>query len=197
MPPVRAFEIQPLTPDRWDDLETLFGPSGEYSGCWCMFWRITRSQFAAQCRNGGAENKAAFHEVVVSGEVPGLLAYAHGKPVGWCAVAPREVYATLERSTTLKRIDDKPVWAITCFFVAHGWRRKAVYIALISAAIDHMRGLGGTMLEAYPTLHEPGMKAPSNAPVYMGLSAAFRIAGFVEVARPGNSRRVTVRYAIA
>ena len=50
------------------------------------------------------------------------------------------------------------------------------------------------MLEAYPTLHQPGMKAPSNA--HMGLSAAFRITGFVEVARPGNSRRVTVRYAI-
>lgn len=196
MPPARAFEIQPLTPDRWDDLEALFGPRGAYGGCWCMFWRVSRARFAEQCRNGGAENKAAFHEVVAGGEVPGLLAYAHGKPVGWCAVAPREVYATLEHSTTLKRIDDKPVWAITCFFVEHGWRRKAVYIALIIAAIDHVRGLGGTILEAYPTLYEPGMKAPLNAPVYRGLSAAFRITGFVEVERLDNTRRVTMRYAI-
>lgn len=196
MSPTSAYEIQPLTPDRWEDLETLFGPSGAYSGCWCMFWRITRSQFAEQCRNGGPENKAAFRKVVASGEVPGLLAYADGKPVGWCAVAPREVYAALERSTTRKRIDDKPVWAITCFFVAHGWRRKAVYITLVSAAIDHVRSRGGTMLEAYPTLHEPGMKPPSNASAYMGLSAAFRAAGFVEVARAPKTRRVTMRYAI-
>ncbi len=196
MPSARAFEIHPLTADRWEDLETLFGPSGAYSGCWCMFWRITRSQFAEQCRNGGAENKAAIHEVVASGEVPGLLAYTDGKPVGWCAVAPREVYAALERSTTRKRIDDQPVWSITCFYVAPGWRKRGVSTALVNAAIEHVRGQGGTMLEAYPTLNEPGMKPPSNSAAYMGLSEVFRAAGFVEVARPGNSRRVTVRYAI-
>ncbi|HEU4782760.1 MAG TPA: GNAT family N-acetyltransferase [Ktedonobacterales bacterium] len=195
-PDTSTFEIQPLTPDRWEDLEALFGPRGAYGGCWCMFWRVSGARFAEQCARDGAGNKAAFQEVVMRGDVPGLLAYADGKPVGWCAVAPREVYATLERSTTLKRIDDKPVWVITCFFVAHGWRRKAVYIALISAAIDHVRSLGGRLLEAYPTLHKPGMKAPSNAPVYIGLSAAFRITGFVDVERPGNARRVTVRYSI-
>ncbi len=37
------FEIHPLTPDRWDDLETLFGPRGAYVGCWCMFWRVSRA----------------------------------------------------------------------------------------------------------------------------------------------------------
>jgi hypothetical protein len=52
------------------------------------------------------------------------------------------------------------------------------------------------MLEAYPTLNEPGMKPPSNSAAYMGLSEVFRDAGFVEVARPSNTRRVTMRYAI-
>ncbi|HEC62059.1 MAG TPA: hypothetical protein ENI27_07380 [bacterium] len=27
-----------VTPDRWSDLEELFGRQGAYSGCWCM-WR--------------------------------------------------------------------------------------------------------------------------------------------------------------
>jgi GNAT superfamily N-acetyltransferase len=191
-----SFEIHPLTPDRWDDLEALFGPRGAYGGCWCMFWRVSRAQFGEQCAHDGAGNKVAFQEVVMRGDVPGLLAYADGKPVGWCAVAPREAFAALERSTTRKRLDDKLVWAITCFYIAHGWRRKAVYITLISAAIDHVRSRGGSLLEAYPALHKPGMKAPSNAPVYMGLSAAFRVTGFVEVERPDNSLRVTMRYAI-
>ena len=28
--------IAPLTPDRWDDFETLFGERGACGGCWCM-----------------------------------------------------------------------------------------------------------------------------------------------------------------
>ena len=39
-----TFGIHPLTPDRWDDLEALFGPRGAYGGCWCMFWRVSRAQ---------------------------------------------------------------------------------------------------------------------------------------------------------
>ena len=26
--------FHPVTPDRWPDLERLFGPRGAYSGCW-------------------------------------------------------------------------------------------------------------------------------------------------------------------
>ena len=26
--------FHPVTPDRWPDLERLFGPHGAYSGCW-------------------------------------------------------------------------------------------------------------------------------------------------------------------
>jgi hypothetical protein len=36
-------EVHPLTPERWADFERLFGPRGAYGGCWCMYWRITRS----------------------------------------------------------------------------------------------------------------------------------------------------------
>ena len=100
MPDTMTSEVHPLTPERWDDLATLFAPNGAYSGCWCMFWRVTRTQWAEQAREGGEANRVAFRAVVASGEVPGLLAYAEGKPVGWIAVAPRQVYAALERSTT-------------------------------------------------------------------------------------------------
>ena len=29
-----------LTPDLWPALEDLFGKSGAWNGCWCMYWRI-------------------------------------------------------------------------------------------------------------------------------------------------------------
>ena len=38
------------------DLERLFGPSGAYSGCWCMFFRQTSREFAA---GAGEPNRAA------------------------------------------------------------------------------------------------------------------------------------------
>src|SRR5262245_64436702 len=105
------FQFNPLTPERWSDVESLFGPRGACGGCWCMWWRLKRSTFNQQ---KGDRNKAAFKAVVDSGDAPGILAYAKGIPIGWCAVAPRESYSALERSSILMRIDDEPVWSIVC-----------------------------------------------------------------------------------
>jgi len=68
-----------LTPERWSDLEELFGARGACGVCWCMWWRFTRSEFEKQ---KGEKNKAAFKAVVDSGEAPGILAYANGRPIG-------------------------------------------------------------------------------------------------------------------
>jgi hypothetical protein len=103
-------EVHPVTPERWQDLEALFGERGACGGCWCMWWRLSRSQFEHQ---KGQQNREAFRAIVLSAEVPGLLAYKDGQPIAWCALAPRERYPVLERSRTLKRIDDEPVWSIT------------------------------------------------------------------------------------
>src|SRR5438105_4200010 len=108
--------IHPLTTDRWPDLEQLFGPRGACAGCWCMWWRQTGPEFAA---HKGQPNKEAFKSIVEAGEEPGLLAYAGGEPVGWCAIAPRDAYKRLRegRLRILKAVDDQPVWSVTCFFI--------------------------------------------------------------------------------
>src|SRR6185437_5087682 len=97
----QQLKFQPLTPERWGDLESLFGARGACGGCWCMLWRLKRSEFEKQ---KGDKNKAALKAVVDSGEAPGILAYANGGAIGWCAVAPRETYPALDRSRVLKRI---------------------------------------------------------------------------------------------
>ena len=71
-------EFRPVTRDRWGDLEKLFGPSGAYSGCWCMWWRITRSEFD---RNGNKGNRKSMKGLVESGVVPGILGYEGGEPI--------------------------------------------------------------------------------------------------------------------
>ena len=180
----------PLTPDRWPDLEKLFGPRGAQAGCWCMWWRQTAAQFAA---GRGERNREAFRAVVASGNPPGVLAYAGDDPVGWCAVAPRERYARLARSRTLKPIDDQPVWSITCFFVARQHRRQGVTGQLLDAAVAFVRDRGGRVIEAYPITPASGDYPAAYA--YSGLLSPFLAAGFEVVARPSPSRAI-VRYVI-
>jgi GNAT superfamily N-acetyltransferase len=175
--------FQPLTPNRWADLEALFGERGACGGCWCMWWRLTRAEFQ---KRKGRRNKAAFKKIVETSEIPGVLAYADGQPIGWCAVAPREDYLLLERSRTLARVDGKAVWSVTCLFVARQFRRAGVSVQLLGAAAAHARSRGATIVEGYPV--EPRTDSMPDAFAWTGLVSAFRQAGFREVARRSATR---------
>ncbi len=83
--PAPKLTIRPLTPDRWPDLEDLFGKKGACNGCWCMYWRI-----GAAYRGHGESNRRAFRNIVRKGPPPGLLAYEGGVAVGWCQLTPRD-----------------------------------------------------------------------------------------------------------
>jgi GNAT superfamily N-acetyltransferase len=181
-------EFHPLTPDRWFDVERLFGERGACGGCWCMFWRLAHSDFM---RQRGEMNRKAFKSSVYSGNVLGILAYASDQPVGWCSVAPRETFARLERSRVLKRIDDEPLWSVVCFFVAKPFRRRGMSVRLLRAAVEYVGRQGGKIVEGYPFDHQQN-RTPDPF-VYTGLASAFRNAGFVEVARRSKNRPV-MRY---
>ncbi|MCI0453415.1 MAG: GNAT family N-acetyltransferase [Candidatus Dadabacteria bacterium] len=182
--------FEPLTKENWGDFVTLFGEKGASGGCWCMWWRLKRSEFE---KNKGKRNKEAMQSIVSSGEIPGLLAYADGKPVGWCSVAPREKFSSLERSRVLKRIDDKPVWSIVCFFIDKRYRNKGVSVKLLSACIKYVKEKGGKVLEGYPV--EPKKGRMPDVFAWTGFSNAFKDAGFVECSRHSEPRPI-MRYYI-
>jgi GNAT superfamily N-acetyltransferase len=139
-------------------------------------------------------NRRALKKLVDSGKVPGILAYAGDQPIGWCAVAPRETFPKLERSKILGRIDNKPVWSVTCFFVAKAFRRKGMSARLLNAAVDYVKKQGGEIVEGYSV--EPKKDwTPPDPFVYTGLASAFRKAGFVEVARRSKTRPI-MRYML-
>jgi GNAT superfamily N-acetyltransferase len=138
--------IRPLTPDLWPALRDLFGKNGACNGCWCMYWRIGNA-YRKKTRHA---NKAAFHEVVKKGPPPGLLAFHGEVPVGWCQLTPRNGLPWLDRAWRLKRVDDVPVWSISCFYVRKGYRRKGVTSALIAEAVKTAKRAGAPALEAYP-----------------------------------------------
>jgi GNAT superfamily N-acetyltransferase len=167
-------EIRPLTPALWRALEDLFGPQGACSGCWCMYGRVG----AAYRRRSGAQNKAAFRAVVERGPPPGLLAFAGEVAVGWCQVTPRDAVPALDRAWRLRRVDDAPVWALSCLYVRKGWRRRGITAALIAAALREARRAGAPALEAYPFDAEVSPSATGT-----GYASTFARAGFKEVAR--------------
>ncbi len=185
-------EFRPVTPDRWHDFEKLFGERGACGGCWCMFPRLKRAEFEKQ---KGLGNKRAMRKIIASDNVPGILAYDEGEPIGWCSVGPREDYPALERSRVLKRVDEQPVWSIVCFFIARPYRKKGVSLRLLRAAIGYARENGAALLEGYP-FDLTGKKSPlPDAFVWTGLVSAYREAGFVEILRRSPTRPI-MRYQL-
>lgn len=74
-------EIYPLDSTRWNDFEILFGERGACGGCWCMSWRIKRSDFE---RQKGNQNRMAMKTLVEQHRKTGVLAYMNNEPIGWC-----------------------------------------------------------------------------------------------------------------
>ncbi len=155
-----------------------------------MGWRLSRQQYL---RQKGDANKEAMHRLVRNGDIPGLLAYSEGEPVGWCAVAPREEYPALQRSPSRKPIDELPVWSITCLYAARSHRRQHLATKLIEAAVAYVGSRGGRIVEGYPVVPKPGVASTSYA--YTGFVSAFERAGFTECARRRATRPI-MRYRI-
>jgi GNAT superfamily N-acetyltransferase len=166
--------IRPLTPELLPALEDLFSDSAVCSRCWCMGPRIG----AAYRKRPAAANKAAFRAVVRRGPPPGLLAFEGDVAVGWCQVTPRDQVPELDRAWRLKRVDDLPVWSISCFYVRKSHRRQGVTSLLIAAALKAAKRGGAPALEAYPLDRELTPSATST-----GVVSTFARAGFKTVVR--------------
>jgi GNAT superfamily N-acetyltransferase len=139
-----------------------------------MYWRMG----AAYRRRGAETNKTAFHSVVLKGPPPGLIAFHGNLALGWCQLTPRDDLPWLDRVWRLRRIDDLPVWSISCFYVRKGYRRRGITTALIEAAVAAAKAAGAPVLEAYPL---DANLTPSASGT--GYSTPFLRAGFEIVAR--------------
>jgi GNAT superfamily N-acetyltransferase len=167
------FKVRSLTPDLWPALEDLFSDSPVCSRCWCMAWRIG----AAYRKRAGKANKADFKEIVKRDPPPGLLAFDGDVAVGWCQLTPRDQVPELDRAWRLKRVDDLPVWSITCFYVRKGYRRRGITSLLIAAALKAAKRAGAPALEAYPLDRSLSPSSTST-----GIVTTFERAGFKTVA---------------
>ena len=182
--PPSSVNIAPLTPELWEDFLTLFGKSGACGGCFCMWWRLSARDFEA---NKGDQNRRLMKELVFSSKQPGILLFLDDKPIGWCSLAPRNEFPRLNRSRILKRVDDKYVLSIVCFYIDRKYRRQGFSELLLKGAIDFARSRGAKILEAYP------IDAKKEYPAvfaFTGFVKPFARAGFKEVARRSEKRPI-------
>jgi len=177
---------------RWDDLADLIGGRGDPSRCWCQYYRAD-GPYRHDARVG---NRDAMRRQVGAAAVPhGVLAYDGGRPVGWCAVAPRADYPRLRHMRAAQgTADGTGLWAVTCFVVRVGYRRRGVATRLLGAAVDFARRHGARTVEAYPV--DPAVRPTGSAGLYQGPLPMYLRAGFRVVHRPSTTR-ATVRLDLA
>ena len=87
-----------------------------------------------------------------------------------------------------KRVDDLPVWSVSCFYIRKGYRRRGVTSALITAALEVAKQAGAPALEAYPL---DANLTPSAS--HTGYISTFKRARFKVVARHVPQRPI-MRY---
>lgn len=201
-------EIRPVTPERWGDLVELFGTRGDPSWCWCQFFLTSGNGY----RDSAQHNRAALEEQVRTAAVaPGLIAYAaHGAvqgeslasdsaerqadPVGWVQLGPRTRFPRVCENRSMAAVaddlDDESVWAVTCFVVKVGQRRRGVAGELLAAAVDFAREHGASALVGHPVDVSARPGRVPGADLYHGVASTFAAAGFAELGRTAAHRPV-------
>jgi GNAT superfamily N-acetyltransferase len=186
-------EIYPVIAERFPDLAQILAPRRQDApACWCLSYRVTSSKFGSL---KGEDRPNRLRSLCEQENAPGVIAYVDGIPAGRCAFGPRSEMGRLERSRTIPRIDDRPVWSIVCFVVKADYRRQGLTHQLLQSATAYARSKHVQTLEAHPI--EPRGTRVSAAFAFVGTTSLFEAAGFRKVgettARSGGLPRWIVR----
>lgn len=182
-----VIEVVPATPDRWDDVVAVLGRDGD-RGCWCQ---APRGRDTGPRRSDPSFRPALLEAQLAEDPPAGMLAYLDGEVAGWLGFGPRPLLPRLARSRTIPAVDDVPVWAILCFNIRAGFRRKGVATALLDGLIDYARRSGAPGLEAYPI--DPGAERVGPGFGYVGLTGWFERAGFQRIVETDGQSAGRVR----
>lgn len=182
--------VLPLTPERWPDIEQLFGDKGACAGCWCQYWRQRGPEWKARLP---ASNRLAFKGQVEQGPPPGLIGYADGHAVAWCQIGPRDRYARILAAPSKQAIDSRPTWLLTCFFVARAQRGRGWMRRLVEAALAFAKAEGAECVEAWPVAGGKAVAAPF---AYVGHAPTLELFGFRAIDVGGGTGRSFRRYRL-
>jgi GNAT superfamily N-acetyltransferase len=175
--------VERLGPSTSADFFRLHSPENGEGWCCCAAWWT--ATWEGWGERTAEENRGLRERLFDRGEWDGYLLYAGDVPVGWCQVGPRDRLAKLVAQ--FRRPPDPDAWAVTCFVVAPGHRRRGVARTLLREVLRDLAARGARRVEAYP---RRGAAEPGE--MWTGPEALFREAGFSPVAE-ANGRVVLAR----
>ena len=199
--PKTALTIRPLAPSQIEDVRTITrGTWG--TRCFDLFFRFTDEEQhelgldSSSKETNERRKRDVLGKLARRSHAPLLVAYIEAEPVGFVSLGPRGDYSEVERSRSMPRVDDVPVWVIPCVTVRSSYRGQGIALALLRAAVEYARKRGAPAIEGYP--RKDG-KRMSDGAVFMGTESLFRKAGFRKIRDllpkppPGSAPRVTMR----
>lgn len=172
-------EIKRLTPDKAEDFfeffeHIAFADHPEWGcDCFCCFFHAkSREEWESETAES---NKKTAREMIQAGSMRGLLAYADGKPVGWCHFDLLKNLPGAKVFYSELASKDESSAAIVCFTIAQGYRNQGIATLLLQKALEELKGLGVSRVEAYPVLKDDSQEHNYLGPLTMYESQGFRV----------------------
>jgi GNAT superfamily N-acetyltransferase len=191
-----SLRVMPANQVAFDDVQSVFGDRGPAARCQCQRYRLRPGESFG--KQPVEERQHRLREQAGCGDPDaptcGLVAWLEDEPAGWCAVGPRSDLDGLKRVFTVpwkgrqEDPDDSAIWAVTCFYIRKGFRRRGIASALLLAAVEHARSQRARALEGYPITRADVI----NEELHVGTVPMFEEAGLTQVGAP-TPRRLVMR----
>jgi GNAT superfamily N-acetyltransferase len=144
-----------------------------------MYYRMSASEYgrfpAADLPAVADRRCSLMHARRESETASRMLAYTDGEVVRWCGIGPRQESARLKRSRTIPVPDESGMWAVVCFLVRPGHRRRGGAASLLAGAVSYTRREGAPGIEGYPA--DTGGRRIDTSSGYVGTTQMFEAAG--------------------
>lgn len=174
-----AVRIQALAPGLLDDFldffdHKAFADNPEWAWCYCAFFHHAGDE-SDWLKRSGRQNRDLAIDLIKSGAMKGFLAYDGKRPVGWCNANMKSAYFLEKNRKEAIGRDDARTIAIVCFVIDHEYRRRGISGLLLKGVLDHYRGRGMRLIEAYPSREAAGDAANYHGPLSLYLKNGFSI----------------------
>ena len=165
--------LKKLSPERWNDLVTLFETSAQCKECWCMNHRLPPKDEIT-----GTKAKDALQDLTSKNKIYGVLAYSGDKCVGWCSVDPLKTQPGHDYCLESKDIDNKNIWSIHCIYLHPSFRGQGISKKLIQEAVEVAKSSGASQVLAFPIPEENKAKFSEHDDEFSGRFSTFIKLGF-------------------
>jgi len=177
LPEIGAVEIRDVTPELIPDYQHFFDNVAfrdypAWQSCYCMETHRTQSDEEWNERTAD-DNRRDMTGFIKGGRVTGLLAFAEGKPVGWCNYGETKRLTGVVHRFGLDPTDHQGVGSVACFVIAAPYRGHGVASKLLDVAVERLRARGLLAVEAYPVREEDSAQVNYRGPLQMYLRAGF------------------------